>query len=365
MKLIKTLHSVLVSYLLLSNTTLAIPQQLQRRAEEFQNAAAVSGRAVRADGDAVRAESDQDDFARRSMFPSSTLPVSVFGETGTSTKRRAALRAVATASDATDSPTVRKTTSSTMSTRRKSASESSRTSKRSSSTAAKSGAAAAATTSATVKVDTSKINMTLANMPYEQSMCANKTEVQSGSVLNASWFSRGKYTNTVYVRYGIDGYQAWNLPPGGTLSPFAGSKVKGKNDVQEPDATYRMTFQTQVFAYQKGIKLSIVLFDNQKNKSVVSYESREIVVKSQCVLAKDATKDKEKEAADDEETEAVSKGDDVAASSAHKASHALAKPPPAAPTTSRAGRAVSVHVARLGSSILASLCIVLVSTHAP
>lgn len=211
-------------------------------------------------------------------------------------------------------------------------------------------------------------------------MCDNTTEVQSGAVLNATWLSRGKYTNTVYVRYGTDGYSAWNLPPGGTLPPFAGEKMKGNDVVQEPDAPYRMTFQTQVFAYQKGIKLSIVLFDNQRNRSVVTYESPEIFVRHQCVRAKELAKaaktkqvmtddsetieeaaadesrdaDRELES-EDEETDA----EDVASTEA-QGGMAIIRPPASTQASSAASlRATLQHLAPM-----ASIVVVLLSLHA-
>jgi len=142
----------------------------------------------------------------------------------------------------------------------------------------------ASTTTQSAKIVYNKINMTLASMPYEQIMCENSTEVQSGSVINVTWLSKGKYTNTVYIRYGIDDYQAWNLPVAGTLPPFAGVKVQGDENIKDPKSIYRMTFQTQVFAYQKGIKLSIVVLDNQKGLPVVTYESPQIYIKDRCVV---------------------------------------------------------------------------------
>lgn len=175
--------------------------------------------------------------------------------------------------------------------------------------------ATAATASQTAKIVNGKINMTLASMPYEQVMCKNATEVQSGSVINATWLSKGKYTNTVYVRYGIDDYAAWNLPPGGTLPPFTGIAVKADPlgiEVDEPNGIYRMTFQTQVFAYQKGLKLSILLQDNQKGIPVVTYESPEIMVQARCELkekdplsGKAAEKEKEEEETGFEKEEKV------------------------------------------------------------
>ena len=155
----------------------------------------------------------------------------------------------------------------------------------------------AATASQVTKIAHDKINMTLSEMPYKQIMCKNSSQVQSGSVINATWLSKGAYTNTVYLRYGLDNYSAWNTAPGGTLPPFAGEKVKdGKtkkdNDtLQDPDATYRMTFQTQVFAYQKGLVLSILLYDNQKGASVVTFESPTIEVKDVCERKKEEAKD--------------------------------------------------------------------------
>jgi len=136
--------------------------------------------------------------------------------------------------------------------------------------------------SETASVRYDQVNVTLAQMPKGQVMCKNTSEVESGTVLNVTWFSKGAYTNTVYLRYATDGYQTWNTAPGGTLPPYAGQKLRSNSSTQDPDATYRMTFQIQVYAYQKGIIMTILVFDNQKNITVVSLESPRIIVQHTC-----------------------------------------------------------------------------------
>lgn len=248
------------------------------------------GRLRRRDAGAARINAQEPDSGRPS---SSTVTSNVPARTNPKRAVRKAARAVADSSSDTDSKTAQKTESTASTVR--TTGETKTRSRTSKSTRTTSSTSAAPTSSQTPRIEYDKVNMTLASMPYEQVMCKNTTEVQSGSVLNATWLSRGKYTNTVYIRYGTDGYAAWNLPAGGALPPFAGVKVRGDPEVQDPDASYRMTFQTPVFAYQKGIKLSILLFDNQRNRSVVTFESPEIFIRNRCEHVEQAIKQEDKE----------------------------------------------------------------------
>lgn len=391
--------TVLVSYLLLTTSTEAIYQQLKRAPVDQNDSNKLSNRQDESSGAAnddgqpgsiapgrmgrptpLGHNSDQQHDANLRASSSIKLEAAASAIQTAIGKSQRPAGAMAAASTVTESETLQQAAAnSTSTTRRKSATKSSHASTHANSTSSSTSAAPpAATTSQTVKVSTNKVNMTLATMPYEQVMCDNTTEVQSGSVLNATWLSRGKYANTVYVRYGTDGYSAWNLPPGGTLPPFAGENMKGDNGVQEPDAPYRMTFQTQVFAYQKGIKLSIVLYDNQQNRSVVTYESPEIFVRHQCMREKEiakAAKTKQlvtddpediEEAAADESTEADSEAEtetdevdeeDVPSGDA-QGGMAIIRPPASTQSSSAASsRATLQHLTPMASIVFLLLSI--------
>lgn len=79
--------------------------------------------------------------------------------------------------------------------------------------------------------------MTLARMPYEQIMCDDSSKVMNGATLNVSWTSKGKLSNSLYVRTAVDKYNNWLPFP--TFPPFTGKK-DGDGDDDDPAATYRL-----------------------------------------------------------------------------------------------------------------------------
>lgn len=85
--------------------------------------------------------------------------------------------------------------------------------------------------------DTSKIKLTLARMHYEQAMCEDVSKVMNGATLNVSWTSKGRLSNSLYVRSALDKYTSWLPFP--TFPPFSGQK-EGDGDDEDPAATYRL-----------------------------------------------------------------------------------------------------------------------------
>lgn len=116
------------------------------------------------------------------------------------------------------------------------------TSKQSSASATTSAAAQASAT-----VDTKskgKVNVTLASMQYSQSLCTNTSQVLSGSWLNVTWIGKGKFSSTLYAKYGTDGFNAWT-PGMSTTANTEGRRLDNNKKKDNLATDWQMSYQVR------------------------------------------------------------------------------------------------------------------------
>jgi hypothetical protein len=107
-------------------------------------------------------------------------------------------------------------------------------------------ASAVAQPSATVNTNSKgKVNVTLASMQYSQSLCTNTSQVLSGSWLNITWNAKGKFSSTLYAKYGTDGFNAWT-PGMSTQANTEGKRVDGNKKKDNLAVDWQMSYQVRV-----------------------------------------------------------------------------------------------------------------------
>lgn len=124
------------------------------------------------------------------------------------------------------------------------------------------------------------VNVTLAYLPTQQTLCGNRSEVINGAVLNVTWISGGIYSSTLYARYAGDGYNAWTTI-GPSFAPVPDLKVPASLD---SDPLYRYTFQTSVWQYQRGIMFTVLQYSQSQNKTLPALHSKPLSIVNGCSL---------------------------------------------------------------------------------
>jgi hypothetical protein len=156
----------------------------------------------------------------------------------------------------------------------------------------------------------------------------------SRSLYAKSRCSKGRYSNSLYVRTAVDKYNNWQPFP--TFPSFAGVKEGGGED-DDPAATYQLvrqacflthladagasqSFQYTVYAYQEGIMFTIGQHDNEKNQSVATLNSKKLSIVASCNPRNDSLA-AEEDTSSSSAADSSAKGSDSAASSSARRTH--------------------------------------------
>lgn len=222
-------------------------------------------------------------------------------------------------------------------------------------------------TASPVQMDTNskgKVNVTLAHMPYNQSMCLTTSQVMSGSVLNVTWISKGKYSNTVYTKSAVDGFNAWTAgmqtqpgTAGQRLSHFRPlhSSTTMNDDKEGYDAMWQLTYQRQVFQYEKAIIFTVIVRDETLNASVAMWDTKPIYIVARCKAKQDLEEEQQKQKQKSQNqtatgTEMTSSSDaggsqtDATSASASASASASTSSSAAAPMTATPRSAVAIAI---------------------
>lgn len=130
------------------------------------------------------------------------------------------------------------------------------------------------------------VNITLARLVggtssgQQQTLCKNTSLVVDGTILNVTWTTKPKLSNTLYVRYGVDGYNAWT-PASPTLPPGTG-RAADPDPENKKKSELILEYQQTVFRANVGVAFTLLQFDKEKNVTH-TYNTQPIEIVESCV----------------------------------------------------------------------------------